>query len=457
MKAPSATAPRGRDRAANRWGARRAGSRIWSAALWLGLAGLFGMLWACLAPPLSLSLGPSDAAADKSSAAVGDGGASLVGLFTVSGCGELTFSDPTGEPRCAGTAPLRVQLVLLEVGASMHRWTVTPLDVINPGPSDGGTSDGGTSDGGLGDGGARDGSLLDEAQSHARTPELTLNLPGTYAVTLAVAGPGGTATASGQIVVAAGGLGAACRRDAHCATGLSCLCGSDQPGRDGSCPGGLAAGLCTRSCDGAACPTGSACIDLSRTQPLVPPDGGSGDSFRQPLCVPSCSNTSKCRADLVCRDLPVLAAGGHAGDPLQWGRGCFVQTPAGVGGACLAPDGKTDPTACTSGLCEGLGLRGLCSAACTGGCPSEAACATWNSLLPPSPGAPRCLARCDAMRPCGDPLLDCLPGGGTGALGFRLQSEPVGTMVCAPRRCSADPDCPGGRCVLLGTARFCVR
>ncbi|MFO0573438.1 MAG: hypothetical protein U1A78_05535 [Polyangia bacterium] len=465
MKAPSP--PTAAHAAASAQAARRAGDGrgprgglvVVGWLLWLVCAGVLGAMWACLAPPLSLSLGPSDGATDKGGSTGRDGPPNLVGLFTIAGCSDLSFSDPDGEPRCLGTAPLNVQLVLLEVGSTMHRWSVTPLaDVMPPdaGVPDGGIPDGGIPDGGIPDGGNRDGSLLDETQSHARAPSLTLNLPGTYAVSLAVAGPGGTATASGLIEVSAGTVGAPCKRDSHCASGLLCLCGSEQPGRDGTCPGGLGAGLCTKSCDGGSCPAGSVCIDLSRTQAALVPDGGSGDAFRRPICVPGCA-AAKCRSDLVCRDLPVLATGGRAGDPLKWGRGCFAQTPGGVGAACLAPDGKPDATACATGLCEGLGLRGLCTAACGSGCPSEAACATWNSPLPPAPSGPRCLARCDSMRLCGDPLLDCLSDGGSGSLGFRLTGEPAGTTVCAPRRCTADPDCPGGRCVLLGGARFCQR
>jgi hypothetical protein len=423
--------------------------------VWIALAGLAAILWACLAPPLSLSPSGQDGATDNRGNGGGDGVPNLVGLFTIAGCSELSFAGPTGEPRCLGTAPLTVQLVLLEVGSTMHRWTVAPSSELRDlgVPGDAGSRDGGT------DGGSGDGSLLDEAQSRARAPQLTLQLPGTYVVSLAVAGPGGTATATGQIVVSSGSLGSACTRDSQCGEGLLCLCGSGQPGRDGACPGGLAAGLCTKSCDGTSCSPGSVCIDLSRTQGKVAMDGGVGDAFRRPICVPACG-TGKCRADLVCRDLPVLAPDGKAGDPLSWGRGCFAQVPGGVGAACFLSDGKTDSLACASGLCEGLGLRGLCTAACsmTSPCPSEAACATWNTpTLPPAPTGPRCLARCDAMRPCADPLFECINGGGPGPLGFRLLTEPASTTVCGPRRCMSDTECPGGRCVLLGATRYCTR
>ena len=90
-------------------------------------------------------------------------------------------------------------------------------------------------------------------------------------------------------------------------------------------------------------------------------------------------------------------------------------------------------------------------------CPSSAACAAFASASPPAPTAPRCLARCDASHPCGDPLLACLAANGSGGLGFTLPGSAPGVTVCAPRRCSAPADCPGGTCTLLGTASFCTR
>ncbi len=421
---------------------RNVPSRRLTRAGFFGLAAVAVATWACLAAPLDLGgAAHSDGAVD--SAGYSDDGQAqgVLGLFTIVGCRKLTF--PSDEPRCEGPAPLSIQLVLLPIGVAMYRWQVTPAS--------------GNSDGGMpssGDGGV--GSLLDEAQSKSKSPQLTLTQPGTYLVSVAVAGPGGTSTASGQIIVGTGGIGESCRSDEQCGSGLRCLCGADLPGRDGRCPGALQNGLCTRSCDGVACPSGSVCLNLSRSQVGIP-DGGVGDAYRQPICVTPCSVTSDCRADFLCRELPLSKPGSVATDPLQFGRACFLSVPAGIGESCIGADEQPDRSACATGVCEPLGARALCTLACGGGCPQTAACATWNSSVAPAPAAPRCLARCDVTRPCSDPLLDCLPGGGSGGLGFVLTGEPVSTQVCAPRRCNKAADCPGGRCVTVSGASFCLR
>lgn len=409
-----------------------------------GALAALAVLWACLSPPINLSTSRSDGGSDGSSGST-DGNSALIGQFTIDGCADLSF--PAGEVRCVGTAPLRVTLVLIQLGATTYRWKL----VAQGGPVDGGASG---DAGAVGDGGAGDVSLLDDAASRSPSPSVILKTPGTYQVTLGVAGPGGTATAAGTILVRPAPLGAACTQDGQCEAGLRCLCGQDTPGRDGTCPGGLQAGICTRSCDGRVCPTGSLCLDLSRTS-STGLDGGTGDAWRQPICIPACAGGQQCRADLTCRELPALPAGGRAGDPYTFGAGCFVTVPAGVGESCSNPSGLLDANLCATGVCEPLGLRNLCTAPC-GGCPTSAACAAWNSATAPAPSGPRCLQRCSAMTPCGDPLLACVMGGGAGALGFSLPGEPTATTVCAPRSCSGPADCPGGRCAALAGGSFCL-
>ena len=401
--------------------------------------------WSCLAQPLNLSALGSDGGADGSSSSP-DGNAALIGQFTIGGCTDLSF--PSGEVQCVGTAPLHLTLVLIQIGATTHRWKLV---------AQGDATDGGVSSdaGAVSDGGVAEISLLDDTASRAMSPAVTINKPGIYQVTLGVAGPGGTATAAGTIRVLPALLGAVCTSDVQCTTGLSCLCGTDTPGRDGTCPGGLQAGLCTRTCDGQACPSGSLCMDLSRTK-VAGLDAGVGDTWRQPICIPSCSGGQHCRADLTCRELPTLPAGGHAGDTYTFSSGCFLSTPGGVGDSCLASDGKVDSAACATGLCEPLGLRNLCTATCGTGCPTTAACANWNSSLFPAPSGPRCLARCDAMNPCTDPLLSCITSGGLGPLGFSLPAETGATTVCAPRACTLPGDCPGGRCAVFAGGSFCL-
>jgi PKD repeat protein len=403
------------------------------------------VLWACLTQPINLSGSDSDGGQDGSSTS-SDGNAALIGQFTIGGCSDLSF--PAGEVHCVGTAPLRVTLVLIEIGATTHRWKVVAQSQL---PDGGVISDGGT----LLDGGIVEVSLLDDTASRAQSPQLTIQKPGMYQVTLGVAGPGGTATAAGTILVLPAPLGEVCTNDAQCAVGLRCLCGLDTPGRDGSCPGALQAGICTRSCDGQACPTGSQCLDLSRTISMGA-DGGTSDAWRQPICVASCSGGQRCRADLTCRELPTLPPGGHVGAPYAFASGCFLAIPGGVGDSCLTANGQLASTDCATGLCEPLGLRNLCTAECTPGCPTSAACATWNSTTTPAPAGPRCLLRCDAMNPCADPLLACIASGGVGPLGFSLMGEPAATTVCAPRSCAVPADCPGGRCATFPGGSFCL-
>lgn len=409
------------------------------------------VLWACLQPPVTLP-GRSETGNLDGSTDPGDGGgAALVGLFTITGCSELSF--PSGQPRCVGVTPLRVQLVRLTVGASSHRWQVAPLGSTVDGgagamdlgpPADAGSSDGGASDGGS------SGVILTDEQSRSDAPTVTFELPGTYQVSLGVAGPGGTASQSGLIVADPSPLGGSCQRDAHCQNGLRCFCAGEQAKTDGACPGGLRGGICSQSCDGKSCPAGSLCADLTRSV-------ASPEPWRGPLCVAACTDTVGCRADFRCRDLPSLPPGGRAGGPFSWGRACFAGSPKAVGESCLAPDGTPDASQCVGGICEPLGLRGLCSAACPSSCPREAACATFTGTMAPAPAMPRCLARCDSLRPCTDPLLSCQTAVAVGALGFQLPGEPDGTTVCAPRRCAAPADCPSGRCVSLGAASFCLR
>lgn len=398
------------------------------------LSGVLCFGWACLLPPLEVVFsGKTDGATDAEPPLEDGHTPGVLGLFTVSGCQKLTFPD--AGPLCEGPVPLTVELVPLPVGVTSYRWQVAPS--VSAG--DGGTTDAGT------------GSILDEAQSKSRNPQLSLKKPGDYVVSLAVSGPGGTSHQAGRIVVLAQDLGAVCETDAQCQSGLRCLC--SQGGSP--CPGSLAKGLCTTGCDGIACPAGSVCLNLSRSQTTVP-DGGVGDAYRQPICVRPCAQATDCRADQLCRVLPLSQPGAPAGAPLAFGPVCFASLLATVGESCIGADEQPSARDCATGQCEPLGARHLCTHAC-GVCPQNAACATWNSNVLPSPKTPSCLARCDDTKPCSDPLLDCLPGGGSGGLGFVLSGESPQARVCAPRRCVKTQDCPLGKCVAVGASSFCFR
>lgn len=366
-----------------------------------------------------------------------DGGGLIHGAFSIAGCAQF-IDAPTG-PECRGPAPLELTFVPLLEGVNSSLWTFA--------------------------GG-------DPATSRALNPVVRFTRPGTYVVTLAAGGPGGTTTASGSVVVTAGGPGAACDSDAECDVllGLTCRCAR------GACPAGLGVGLCTRSCTGGGCGPLAHCADLTRGLPapaptdggapgpvdagLLPdggefPDGGAaGPSWRDALCLPGCSSDLDCRSGLRCRELPVLDAGAVAGGAYTFRRACFADLLADVGGACLDAAATPAPARCLSGECDALGARGLCTAACgasAGGraCPSIAACATFNG----QPSESLCLPRCSATMPCADPLFACQAAGQSGAYGFSLEQGATGT-VCAPKRCTVPTDCaPAGTCV----ANFCRR
>jgi PKD repeat protein len=383
-------------------------------------------------------MGVLDLSAASDLGAPPDGGGPVHGAFSMAGCAQFVDA-PTG-PECRGPAPLEITFVPLLEGVTSALWTFA--------------------------GG-------DPATSRAINPVVRFARPGTYVVTLAAGGPGGTATASGSVVVTAGGPGAACDGDSDCdlLLGLTCRCAR------GACPAGLGAGICTRSCTGGACGPLAHCADLTRGLPasaptdggapppldagLIPdggdlPDGGggAGPSWRDAICLPGCSSDLDCRSGLRCRELPVLDPGAPAGGAFTFRRACFAELLADVGGACLDATAAPDLTRCLSGECEPLGARGLCTAACgpsAGGraCPSTAACATFNG----QPGASLCLPRCSATAPCADPLLSCQAAGQPGTYGFALELGATGT-VCAPKRCTTPSDCaPAGTCV----ANFCRR
>jgi PKD repeat protein len=376
-------------------------------------------------------MGFADFAAPSDLGAPFDGAGPVHGAFSMSGCAQFV-DGPTG-PECRGPAPLEVTFVPLLEGVTSALWTFA--------------------------GG-------DPATSRALNPVVRFARPGTYAVTLAAGGPGGTTTASGTVVVTAGGPGAACDGDADCdgLLGLQCRCAR------GACPAGLGAGICTRSCVGGGCGPLAHCADLTRGAPPtavvdggapMPVDGGEapdggvvGDAWRDALCLPGCSSDLDCRPGLRCRELPVLDTGAAAGGAFTFRRACFADVLADVGGACFDASAAPDPSRCLSGECEPLGSRGICTASCgssAGGraCPSTAACATFNGR----PSESLCLARCSATSPCTDPLFACQAAGGTGSFGFSVEAGVTGTF-CAPKRCSGPSDCaPAGSCV----AGFCSR
>jgi PKD repeat protein len=329
----------------------------------------------------------------------GDGGLPISAQFTMTGCAKL--DGPLDAPRCTGPAPLEVTFVPLGEGVTTLAWSFPCGDM---------------------------------GMCGLQTPTVRLDTPGKYSVTLSVAGIGGTATSMGTIVVTAGGTGAACDATNECEPPLTCLCS------DGACPGALAGGVCTKSCDAISCAPGELCADLTRGLS----DGGVSDEWHGVWCVPGCSQPSDCTRGFSCRDLPTPTTAGA----WSWQSGCFADVLGDVGASCLAADGTPDGSRCLSGRCDPLGARGVCTADCSASmsCPSNASCVQFT-------GASRsqCIARCTTT--CNDPLLWCKPSGAM--YGFTAPStDPPGTTYCVPKSCSAPADCaPAGTC----TSGFCTR
>ncbi len=260
--------------------------------------------------------------------------------------------------------------------------------------------------------------------------------PGAYTVTLAVGTASGTVSEekSDFVVAQAAAAGAACGVDKACASG-KCVC---QEG----CPAPLAQGLCLEACDQVACTGGSICVDLSAAAGEQEPA-----PWRRLLCLPTCTVDADChRPGFVCR----LAPSGSS-----WARACLPPLLRALGDPCRGSEGAPDPSLCLGGLCLDLGVSGLCSASCASrGCPDGSRCARFSG----QPASSVCLVRCAGSACTGDPRLACELPSSAGDLGFAIVGvgDPAGTRYCAPRRCSADPQCGlGGRCD-LASGGFCV-
>jgi hypothetical protein len=365
----------------------------------------FAWMWASGA--LACSSGPKapvvDAAADAGEPvdAVSDDAQPVVLAvdFTAMGCG----SYDVAKPQCRGTAPLTLAFVPITSGAiTRFLWT-------------------------FGDG----------SESSERTPTHTYTLPGTYNVQL-IGTPGlPFQPHDGFVVVEPNGLGDGCDVDSQCERGtqLSCVCGS-------GCTAAFARGICTKRCAQAACPAQAVCADLS-----LGAAAGTTDAWRASLCLRACTKDDECPLGQRCRSVPAADA------PGQWTRACFVAFPGDLGAGCRGGNGELQDDLCLGGRCADLGALGVCSIDCSQkACPAGTACAAFGD------GRRRCLKPCADASPChDDPLLDCVPSGGGGPLGFAVEGATATATFCAPKTCDADAVCaPAGTCVGQPTGH-CVR
>ena len=276
-----------------------------------------------------------------------------------------------------------------------------------------------------------------------------------------------------------GVVGAACRSDGDCISGLDCLtpgggalnlsgpaggyctstCGNDaacqsiDPGSE--CVGFAGANICVRTCASRATPRGvSKCLDRSDVvcvSVAALGDEPPGAGPQRGVCLPSCQSDAQCGPGLFC-DL---------GNGL-----CTSERPAGdpVGSVCAGAE------SCASGLCVTLpGFAGFCSGFCRFGGPgcgfdgSEASPGAGCALAQvPNEGVGDrglCLELCQSASDCHEPGAACIAtsaGSGVRACAVRTGVPPVVTVPDAGTppppagppigsECSASAECGAGR------------
>jgi PKD repeat protein len=318
----------------------------------------------------------------------GEGGPVAVVDFVVQGCTVRT------QDRCAGAVPLVLAFsAVVEAQPLSAKWD-------------------------FGDGSPGQTGM---AVSH------TYGKVGTYTVSLAIGGSGGTVSEQKTdfVVVDPVGPGGPCPSDSACASG-TCVC------QDG-CPFPLSGGFCLEGCTGAACySVATVCVDLSTNVPDVQ------EPWRGKVCLPACSSDVDCtRPGFSCRVAP---------GPSGWQRVCLPPFPRVVGAPCRKGTGATDASLCLGDLCLDMGASGYCTAACgPTACPEGSRCAQFTG----ENQATVCLAHCAPGLCAGDPLLGCELPSTQGYFGFQVigPPDPPGTRYCAAKHCSTDGDCGLlGRC-----------
>ena len=315
----------------------------------------------------------ADAAAAIDASMQGDGPLPLGWVdFTITGC---SSGDGSEASPCIGASPLVLRFTAL-----------APAEVNNQ------IWD-------FGDGSEPDPSVNPEHRYHA---------PGSYALTLNVEGPGGTAGATrlAAVVVIPAPLAAECIDDSHCASG-DCACESPD-----SCPELLTAGMCVLSCDSHAACGGNLCVNLD-------PTGLASEDWHRQTCVPACDpSADTCGENSSCQAL-------RGADGLL-SHACFATgLLRPLGSSCRDLEGDLAPALCASGVCLDVGIRGLCSEPCEAQlCPVGSACATFEGGDP----TPHCLANCEVAACDADPMLSCQQPG----TGFAIDEAANAAGYCAP-------------------------
>jgi len=314
--------------------------------------------------------------------------------FSVEGCPAFDADNLS----CTGTAPLMLRFVpLVTTAVSQYIWD-----------------------------------FGDSVPVYESSPSHLYQLPGQYTVRLVVSSFDGVAASKYHeafVTVTANDVGDPCGADSQCSSKLTCFCPSP-----GTCTYGPGHGICAAPCQSGSggCGDGQVCAALmTQTSPT---------NLREPwqtsLCLRGCSDDSDCSDPLHCRLLPP-ASGGNV-----WVRGCFGDWPVDIGQSCMDASGSLRDDLCTSGICANLGIKGLCTMACSSG-----ACSPGSECAELGDGRRLCLRPCSGGFTCSeDPLLRCVSPG-SGDLGYRLIAPATSPTYCAPSPCTSDDEClPSGKC-----------
>lgn len=191
-----------------------------------------------------------------------------------------------------------------------------------------------------------------------------------------------------------GGVGAACKTDKNCASGLGC---ANEPFPDG---------YCTQDCSASECGDGQVCTFVA------------GQSF----CLKPCESTVDCRDGYQCHNGVCTLR-------------CDVENNCGTGmqcvdGECKPFDGDPLGAACTDDMT--CASRVCLNGACVGGCDKDAACADGETCA-----------------------LNPIPATGAAA-SYRLACVPRRGAGANAAACESDAECDRGSCQLGVCVEICT-
>jgi hypothetical protein len=230
------------------------------------------------------------------------------------------------------------------------------------------------------------------------------------------------ASTADAVMSSMGDIGQTCGSDTDCNE----FCATEGDGfRDG---------YCSQVCDETLpCPTGSACVQVTRDQSWCLDECDAGADTRDcragygcavsvtlpaPLCIPGCTDDTDCPTGNVCNP----SNGGSCYDPdAEWGDPCTGASECPDGAFCFGESFRGWP----GGMCIAFG----CDPASTtgGGCPTDTVCIPGGRS-----GFGRCIPTCETGDDCRD-AYDCLD-----------DATYPGRLSCQPA-CETNSQCTGSR------------